>query len=376
MIGLGILGCRTHHAIAIAEAAGASTTCEIVAVAEASDLQGARSFIEKESLGECRAFESYEALLSDPAVHAVYVGVPTSSRFAWCLSAAQKSKHLLVEKPVSVDADEVERLHAVCRDRSVAFVDAVSFVHHPRTRRIVEDLRHQRVFGVPVRCSVALSFEFPQDHLGRLRDPAAAGNDPLGCIGDFGWFCARWGILTFGPDARASSVRCCDASFVGKIPVDVTAVVLFGDMSCLQLHCSYRHTFRQTLEITGSRRKILRCSDFRIPRHGPRCASDYEVETFGCVSDIDTLVVATKQTVLTQAADQRVCMLDTFVAACHDPSKHAVWARAALHTQIIVSALMESARKLGAGGGSSEVVIDTNNNTTASKNKRQRKSSS
>src|SRR5215475_13162735 len=79
------------------------------------------------------AHGSYEALLDDPAIDAVYIPLPNTLHAEWTMKAAEHGKHVLCEKPLGVSAAEAQRLVAFCRGRGVQLMDGFMWPHHPRT---------------------------------------------------------------------------------------------------------------------------------------------------------------------------------------------------------------------------------------------------
>lgn len=92
-------------------------------------------------------YGSYEAVLDDPEVDAVYVPLPTSLHVKWAVLAAQKKKHLLLEKPVALNVGEFDQIIAACESSGVQFMDGTMWMHHPRTAKMKEFLNDSSHFG-------------------------------------------------------------------------------------------------------------------------------------------------------------------------------------------------------------------------------------
>src|SRR6202521_4627454 len=80
-----------------------------------------------------KAFGSYEALLDDPGIDAVYNPLPNTLHDEWTRKAAERGKHILCEKPLTPTAAEAEALVAFCQAKKVALMDGFMWPHHPRT---------------------------------------------------------------------------------------------------------------------------------------------------------------------------------------------------------------------------------------------------
>lgn len=92
-------------------------------------------------------YGSYDAVLDDPDVDAVYVPLPTSLHIKWAVLAAQKKKHLLLEKPVALNVGEFDQILEACESSGVQFMDATMWMHHPRTAKMREFLSDSSHFG-------------------------------------------------------------------------------------------------------------------------------------------------------------------------------------------------------------------------------------
>jgi D-xylose 1-dehydrogenase (NADP+, D-xylono-1,5-lactone-forming) len=85
-----------------------------------------------------RAHDSYESLLADPEVDAVYIPLPNSLHIPWTVRALQSGKHVLCEKPLSRRAAEVERAFDLAEQEGRLLMEAFMYRHNPQTKRLVE----------------------------------------------------------------------------------------------------------------------------------------------------------------------------------------------------------------------------------------------
>jgi len=116
--------------------------CEIVAVGS-RDLERARQMAD--DLGIPKAYGSYEELLADPAVEAIYNPLPNHLHVPWSIKAAEAGKHVLCEKPLALTADEAQTL-IEARDRTGKLIEEAFMVrHHPQWRRVRELVREGRI---------------------------------------------------------------------------------------------------------------------------------------------------------------------------------------------------------------------------------------
>src|SRR5207249_289131 len=82
------------------------------------------------------AYGSYEALLDDASIDAVYIPLPNSMHGEWTRKAAERGKHVLCEKPLATTASEAQQLVEFCLSKNVCLMDGFMWPHHPRTARI------------------------------------------------------------------------------------------------------------------------------------------------------------------------------------------------------------------------------------------------
>ena len=105
----------------------------VVAVA-ARDPAKARAFAARH--GIARALDSYEELLADPALDAVYNPLPNGLHCEWTIRALRAGKHVLCEKPIAANAEEAERMAEAARESGRLLVEAFHWRYHPLAERM------------------------------------------------------------------------------------------------------------------------------------------------------------------------------------------------------------------------------------------------
>ena len=180
----GVLGVAKIATEKVIPAMQRGTDTEIFGIASRD---GARAAEAASELGIAKAYGSYEDMLADPEIEAIYNPLPNELHVPWTEKALAAGKHVLCEKPIALDASEAERLIAA-RDRSGKLVAEAFMVRfHPQWRRAQEIVRsgapRRRARDPdPVRLSPARRREHPQQAAGRrralrhrlLRDPDRA----------------------------------------------------------------------------------------------------------------------------------------------------------------------------------------------------------
>jgi predicted dehydrogenase len=156
-----------------------SKTSRIVAV-------GSRSQVEADRFGTeynvPRRHGSYEALLADPNVQAVYISTPHPMHAEWCLKAAAAKKHILCEKPLTLNHAEAVAVIEAVRKHGVFLMEAFAYRCHPQTAKIVE-LIHAKVIGDVRIIHASFGFRADYDPESRLFNNQLGGGSILdvGC---------------------------------------------------------------------------------------------------------------------------------------------------------------------------------------------------
>lgn len=176
----GILGAGRISGI-FARGVSVSQTGRLAAVGSRSQEKAGRFALEYGISAE-RAHGSYEALLEDTGVDAVYIGTPHPQHAEWAIRAMEAGKHVLCEKPLGINHAEGMAMVQAARENKVVLMEAFMYRCHPQTRRIVELIR-EGVLGDVRAVQATFSFRKPFDPDSRLWSNAAGGGGILdvGC---------------------------------------------------------------------------------------------------------------------------------------------------------------------------------------------------
>lgn len=128
-----------------------------------------------------RVFDSYDALLADPDIDAVYVPLPNHLHVEWTLKALEAGKHVLTEKPVAMRGGDFDRLIAARDEAGKLAAEAYMIVFHPQWHR-VRELIAGGAIGRLVHVTGAFSFDNRAD-TGNIRNRAETGGGALRDIG-------------------------------------------------------------------------------------------------------------------------------------------------------------------------------------------------
>jgi len=189
-----------------------------------------------------RAHGSYEALLEDPDVEAVYISLPNGPHVEWSVRALEAGKHVLCEKPMARHPAEVERAFDAADRAGRLLMEAFMWRHHPQTARLLELVRGGAIGELRlIRATFAFTLV---DDEARL-DPALAG----GSLMDVGCYCVSGSRLLAGEPEIAMAWQ-----VLGETGVDlrVAGTLVFPGDVLAQVDCAYDLPSRQGLEVVGS----------------------------------------------------------------------------------------------------------------------------
>ena len=128
-----------------------------------------------QEFGAERRYDSYDKLLADPNAQAVYISLPNHLHKEWAIKAAQAGKHILCEKPLTVNAEEAEVMIAAVRACGVFMMEAFQYRCHP-IMRVVHDLITQGQIGDVKLIHASFQYNLgPKYENIRLSNPAAGG---------------------------------------------------------------------------------------------------------------------------------------------------------------------------------------------------------
>jgi predicted dehydrogenase len=245
----------------------------LVTAVASRDLERARKFI-----AECQkaapaesvpaALGSYEELIASPNVDAVYVPLPTGLRKEWILRAAAAGKHVLCEKPCAVSLADLREMTDACQKKGVQFMDGVMFMHSPRMGRMRDLLDDGKTVGQVRR--IMSSFTFAAvDNFYDANIRVHAEMEPMGCLGDLGWYCLRFALwamkwqLPQEVTGRTLSERG-NLFSPGTSPTDFSGELTFGDGGSMGFFSSFRAQHQDWAHIGGAT-GWMRVDDFVHP---------------------------------------------------------------------------------------------------------------
>jgi len=225
---------------------------QIVDVVAMASRDGARARRAAARWGIRRAYASYDELLQDDDVEAVYIPLPNGLHHRWTMRALEAGKHVLCEKPYSPRPDEVAEAFDRAQRNGLLLSEAFMFRYNPQIEALRRMVVDERVIG-DLRL-VASSFTWPTDAPGEVRlDPALDG----GALLDVGVYCISAARLLAG---EPSSVAAQDVLGPSGVDVAFTATMRFDGDVLSHFDCGFHLPERGSLEVVGTS-GVLRLDD-------------------------------------------------------------------------------------------------------------------
>jgi len=213
-----------------------------------------------------RAHGSYDELLADSDVDAIYVSLPNAMHVEWSIRALEAGKHVLCEKPMSRRPDEVERAFDVAEQQGRVLMEAFMYRHHLQSHAL-----HELVLsgGIGELRQVRSVFSFTLDNPENVRlRPELDG----GALMDLGCYCISGSRLVAGEPTLVFGRQ-----VVGETGVDMrfAAVLEFEGKVLAEFHCAFDLPSQSGLEAIGSTGAVLvpepwTCRDPHLRVNGER----------------------------------------------------------------------------------------------------------
>ena len=231
---------------------------EVVAI---GSRDGAAARAVADRLGIERAHGSYEALLADPDVDAVYIPLPNHLHAEWTIAAARAGKHILCEKPLAMTAADAERMAEVCAAEGVQLMEAFMYRLHPSWVAVRELVASGRIGRLT---AVQSWFSYFNDDPANIRNIREVGG---GALYDVGCYNVNLSRMLFGAEPTHVSATITRDPISG---VDTTtSAILEFETGVATFTCSTRSETDQRVHVYGTDGRISIGIPFNIPPDRP-----------------------------------------------------------------------------------------------------------
>ena len=216
-----------------------------------------------------RSFGSYEELLRDPEVDAVYIPLPNSMHVEWTVRALEAGKHVLCEKPLSRHAADVENAFSVADQTDRLLMEAFMYRHNPQTSRLKE-LVESGAVGTPQLVRSAFSF-----NLTRPNDIRLSAELEGGSLMDVGCYCVSGTRYLFGEPLAVFAEQVTVPSGVDKV---FSGVMQMADDVLASFDSALSLTTRDELEVIGDEASLFVDDPWHCRSPGIQLRADDKVE--------------------------------------------------------------------------------------------------
>ena len=226
-----------------------SSRSELAAVASRS-LEKAEAYAAANHIS--KAYGSYEELVDDPEIDAIYNPLPNTLHAEWTIRSAQAGKHVMCEKPLVTSLEDLRAVEAAAIEHRVTIFEAVSFLHHPQIQTIKQMIAEGQLGEVElVVCWHA--FCLPAEDRDNIRlQPQLAG----GALWDVGVYPNDFAIAL--ADGKPPTEVWAQQT-VGPTGVDLTLIgqLRFADGMVAQISCGMRSPDRRGAQIIGTQGMLI-----------------------------------------------------------------------------------------------------------------------
>jgi xylose dehydrogenase (NAD/NADP) len=241
MLRFGILGCARICRRDMIPALRAAPGIELTAIASRRPGEAAKWAAEFKIP---QSHESYEAILADPSIDAVYLPLANEQHKPWVLAAAAAGKHVLCEKPLALDSADAEEMASACRRAGVMLMEAFMWRHHPWVAAAKDILAEGKIGELRL---IKMDFSFSIQPADWRLDPQRGG----GALFDLGCYGINLSRLFAGGEPTEIIAR----SRMSESGVDLTTAMIlrFANRVTSLLDCSFECLDRNRIELVGTR---------------------------------------------------------------------------------------------------------------------------
>lgn len=152
--------------------------CELYAIAGRS-IEKAESF--QKEFGFEKAYGSYEELLEDDSVQAVYIPLPNQLHYEWVSKALKAGKHVLCEKPITPTAKQAKELYDLAKKENVLLMEAFAYLHSPYVKALKEEVANNTVGNIKYVETAFITSDYDISNIRMRKETCGGGIYDLGC---------------------------------------------------------------------------------------------------------------------------------------------------------------------------------------------------
>ncbi|REE78929.1 putative dehydrogenase [Paenibacillus taihuensis] len=244
----GVIGCAGIAVHQVIPGIKLSETGEVKAIAS-RDLAKAEETAAK--LGIPKAYGSYEEILADSELDAIYIPLPNHLHMEWSIRAMEAGKHVLCEKPIALNAEEAQRMADAAKKNGVHLAEAFMYRQHPRYKAIAEIIASGEIGELR-----GLHGAFTFNNAGDSKNVRYRRDWGGGSIYDVGCYPISAARLILGAEPEAATVHALLSPEHDNVDMMASGILEFPNKVALTFDCGMWAAFRNTLEILGTEGRI------------------------------------------------------------------------------------------------------------------------
>ncbi|SEM59936.1 Gfo/Idh/MocA family protein [Paenibacillus sp. OV219] len=244
----GVIGCASIAVNSVIPGTKLSETGEVKAIAS-RDLAKAEETAAK--LGIPQAYGSYEEILADSEIDAIYIPLPNHLHMEWSIRAMEAGKHVLCEKPIAMNAQQAQRMADAAKKNGVHLAEAFMYRQHPRYKAIAEIIASGEIGELR-----GLHGAFTFNNAGDSKNVRYRRDWGGGSIYDVGCYPLSAARLILGTEPEAATVHALLSPEHDNVDMMASGIIEFPNKVALTFDCGMWAAFRNTLEILGTEGRI------------------------------------------------------------------------------------------------------------------------
>ncbi len=277
----GVLGTAYIFERDMAEGMKQAENCVLYAIAGRS-MEKAEAF--KAKYGFAKAYESYEELLADSEIEAVYIPLPNTMHYEWTIKALKAKKHVLCEKPLAPTAEKAEEMFRTAREEGVFLMEAFAYQHSPYIAQIQRELEKGTIGDVRYIEAALITSDYVEGNI-RMRRETLGGS-----VYDLGVYCNSLILRMLGEEPKKVQA----VSTFSKEGVDMYTTVLMeyengarASFDCGMVLATEKNSSLDRFQIHGTKGSV---KGVKFGFNAPGGLS-YAVRTFEGTEEVKTVQV-------------------------------------------------------------------------------------
>jgi D-xylose 1-dehydrogenase (NADP+, D-xylono-1,5-lactone-forming) len=275
---------------------------ELVAVAS-RDSDKATAYAKEHGIP--KAYGTYEALLADPEIDAIYNPLPNLLHREWTVKAADAGKSVLCEKPLVTTLADFDQVQQAAERNGVTIFEAFMYLHHPQARKLVELVQAGKL-GTVQQINSWFHFYLPPERATNIRLSAQLHGGSLWDVGVYPNSVAL--AIANAAGAGEAPVSVWASQIVGESGVDVAmrAQIEFANGLVAQISSGFRTPFREALHVVGDQGSLQVVEPWKPGLQG----TDSRMTFTSIQGESETFVTPAVDPYLCEVEAMEACLLD------------------------------------------------------------------